>query len=77
MGTDDTTLIGKVEPSSFVAVGDRLLVHFNSSYGTACLVDTRTATKKSIVAVERGNFQEKHEVEACLDVRIFRIWRIS
>ena len=59
MGTDDTTLIGKVEPSSFVAVGDRLLVHLNSSYGTACPGDTRTATKKSIVAVERGTtFQQ-------------------
>ena len=31
MGTDDTTLTERVEPSSFVAAGDRLLVHLNSS----------------------------------------------
>ena len=30
MGTDDTVLIERVELSSFVAAGDRLLVHLNS-----------------------------------------------
>ena len=36
MGTDDTTLSEVVEPSSFDAAGDRLLVHLNCSYSTAC-----------------------------------------
>ena len=43
IGTHDTTLIERVELSSFVAGGDRLLVHLNSSYSsysTACLGDS-------------------------------------
>ena len=59
MGTDDTTLIGKVEPSSFVAVGDRLLVHLNSSYGTACLGDTRTATKNRLLLWREAQLPRK------------------
>ena len=32
LGTDDTTLIEVVDPSSFAAAGDHLLVHLNSSF---------------------------------------------
>ena len=32
LGIDDTTVTERVEPSSFVAAGDRLPVHLNSSY---------------------------------------------
>ena len=52
MGTDDTTLIERMEPSSFVAAGDRLLVLLNSSRSTACPGDTRTTPKGSNVLVE-------------------------
>ena len=52
MGTDDTTLIERVEPSSFVAAADRLLVHLNSSYSTACAGDTWTSTQSFNVPVE-------------------------
>ena len=47
MGTDDTTLIEVVEPSSYAAAGDRLLVHLNISYSTACRGDIRASTKSS------------------------------
>ena len=43
-GIDDTTLIDRVEPSSFVEAGDRLLVQISSSRITACLGDTWTST---------------------------------
>ena len=46
LGTDDNILIEVVEPSSFVAAGDRLLVHLNSCYSTACPGDTRTETQR-------------------------------
>ena len=36
LDTDDTAVIEVVEPNSFVAVGDRLLVHLDSSCSTAC-----------------------------------------
>ena len=65
MGTHDTTLIGRVEPSSFGAVGDRLLVHLTSSKNTACLGDTPTATQSSNVLVE----------EPTLEFRNLSIWR--
>ena len=39
LGTDDATLAEGVQQSSFVAVGDRLPVHLNSSFSTAYLGD--------------------------------------
>ena len=64
MGTDDTTLIDMVEPSSFVAVGDRLPVHLKSSYSTACPGDTRTNTKKNLTnsCEEARTSGERHNV---------------
>ena len=41
VGIDDTTLIERVEPSSFGAEGDRLFVHVSSPKISACLGDTR------------------------------------
>ena len=49
---DDTTSIECVEPSSFVAAGDRLLVHKSSSKTTACLGNSQTATTSLNVLVE-------------------------
>ena len=43
-GTDDTKMIQRVEPSSFITAGDRLLVHLNSSDSTACPGDTQATT---------------------------------
>ena len=48
-----------VEPSTFVAAGDRLLVHLNSSYNTACRGDTRAATKSFEVLVEEPQQVER------------------
>ena len=50
MGTDDTTLIERVEPNSYVAASGRLLVHINSSYCTACPGDTLAAEKTNVLA---------------------------
>ena len=36
LGTEDTALVVVVKPSSFVAAGDRMPVHLNSSDSTAC-----------------------------------------
>ena len=52
LGIDGTTFIEVVEPSSFVAVGDRLLVHLNSSHSVACFGDTQTYTNSSCVPLE-------------------------
>ena len=51
-GTDDTTFIEVVEPSSFAAAGDRLLLHLNISYSTACPGDIQATTKSSNFLVE-------------------------
>ena len=40
VGIDDTALMERVEPSSFGAEGDRLLVHVSSPKISACLGDT-------------------------------------
>ena len=40
LGTDDTTLIERVDLSSFVAARDCLHVHFSRSEITVCLGDT-------------------------------------
>ena len=52
MAAADTTLIERVEPSSFAAAGDRLHVHLSNSKITACFGDTRTATQSSNVLAE-------------------------
>ena len=52
VGTDDTTLIERVEPSSYIAASYRLPARLNRSYSTACLGDTHTATPSSNVHVE-------------------------
>ena len=46
MGPDDTISIERVEPSSFVAASDRLLVHLNSSHSIAGPGDTPNSRKK-------------------------------
>ena len=51
-GTDDTTLIQRVEPSSFGAAGDRLPVHLSSLKIAACLGDARTSTQSSYILLE-------------------------
>ena len=77
MGTDDTTLIGRVELSSFGAADDRLLIHLSNSKITAC-PGTRTATQSSNVLAEEPEGMErtptsekgeaeKLELEAWLD----------
>ena len=53
VGIDDTSLIERGESSSFVAAGDRLLVHFSSSRITACLGDARGTPHSSHVPVEK------------------------
>ena len=55
LGTDDTTLIERVEPSTFGAAGHRLPVHLSSSEITACPADTGTSTQRSNVPVEEQN----------------------
>ena len=83
MGTDET----RVEPSSFGATGDRLLIHLSSSEITAeiprhpnrvLMLMWRSQRK----CRERDNFPEKKkaqqlEFEACPDVRKFKIFRMN
>ena len=54
MGIDDTTLIEVVEPSSFVAAGDRFPVHLNSSYSTASIGDILVTKKKVLMFLWRS-----------------------
>ena len=88
MGTDDTTLIERVEPNSFVAADDRLPVDLSSSKKNARPGDTQTSTQNSGVLlqdpeqVERDTTSQKKEAEklefeAWLDFRNFRIWRMT
>ena len=56
MGTDDTTSIERVEPSSFVPGSP---VHLNSSYCSACPGDTWTPTKSSHLPVEEPEQVER------------------
>ena len=62
VGTDDTTLIKVVEPSSCVLAGDRLPVHLNSPYSTAGPGDTRTNTTCSHVLVEEPEVEKDTNV---------------
>ena len=48
----DTNVIPSVEPSSFAAAGDSLLVHHDISFSTACLGDHQWKLEHSIVLVE-------------------------
>ena len=84
VGTDDTTLVDVVEASSFVAAGERLRVHFTSSYNTACLAMPDSHTKfqdvEKLEQVERGPSSqikkaEKLELEAWPVFGIFDICR--
>ena len=59
IGTQDTTLIERVEPSSVVAAGDRLPDYLNSSYSSACPGDTQTATERNKVPLEEPEQVEK------------------
>ena len=90
MGTDETTLTERLEPNSFGAGGDRLLVHLSSSKVTARPGNTRAATQSSGVffflqeaqQVETDTTTQKKEAEqlefeACLDFRNFRIWQMN
>ena len=84
VNTDDTTLTERVEPSSFGAAGDRLLVHLSISKITACPGDTRINTKRFDVLAEepeqgeiRKKESEKLEFEAWLGFRNFRIFRMN
>ena len=82
VGTDHTTSMERVAPSSLGAAGDRLPVHLSSSKNTACLADTRTPAQSSDVPVEepgqgretqflRKKEGEQIEFEAWLDFRNF------
>ena len=59
IGTQDTTLIERVEPSSVVAAGDRLPDHLDSSCSSACLGDTQTAIQSKKVPLEEPEQVEK------------------
>ena len=59
VGTDDTTLIEVVEPSSFEALGDRLPFHLTSSCSAACFVDTQTTAKSFNVLAEEPEQVER------------------
>ena len=48
MGTEDTTMIERVEPTSFAAAGDRLLVHLSA----ACPGDPQATPESCAVLVE-------------------------
>ena len=72
MGTDDTTFIKRVEPSSFGAAGDRLLVHPSSS---------KTSVKEPEQVERDTTSQQKEagklEFEAWPHSRNFRISRMN
>ena len=69
MGTDETTLKEREEPSPFFAAGDRLPVRPSSSKITACLSDTLPSTQSSGVLaeepeqVERDTASQKKDAE--------------
>ena len=50
-GTDDTTSLERVETSPFVAAGDRMPTHLNSSFSTACPGDPQAKPQSSNVPV--------------------------
>ena len=79
LGTDVTILMEGVEPSSFAAAGDRLLVHLNSSCSTVCLGDPLTTPESSNVFVEEPEqlMEEKAEFEAWPTFGHFWIWRMN
>ena len=53
-------MIGREEPSLFVAACEHFLVHLNSSFGAACPGDNRTNPKSSNVLVEEREQVERH-----------------
>ena len=59
LSLDDTTLIERVEQSSLVAAGDRLLVHLSSSKNIACLGDALTSTQISDVSQKEPEHVER------------------
>ena len=69
LGTDVTTPTGGVEPSSFAAAGDRLPVHLNSSFSTACPGNPQDTPESSndpledFARMERDTTAEKKEAE--------------
>ena len=73
LGTDDTTLSEVVEPSSFDAAGDRLLVHLNCSYSTAC-GGARTRERDT---TSQKREAEKLDFDAWAAFRNFRIWQMN
>ena len=88
MGSDDTTLFGGEEPSSFAAAGDSLLVHLNSSFGIASPGDPQATPKGSNVSVgelerlvkdsaSKKKEAEKLEFEAWPNLEFLRIWRMN
>ena len=74
MGAGDTISIGRREPSSFVAAGDRLLVHLHSSYSTACPGDTPTTLKSSNVPVEESERWGKIPLTGKLEFKTWPNW---
>ena len=73
-GIHDTALIGRVEPSSFVAAVGRLFVHLGSSKNTACPGDSWTAPERQLPRKRSG---EQLEFEAWPDFRNIRNWRLN
>ena len=59
VGTEHTTLIERVEPSSFVAESHRLPVHLNSSCSTACPENTQTTERGSNCPLEEPEQMER------------------
>ena len=68
MGAGETTLVERVETSSFVAASERLPVHLSSSTITACPGETRTTTKSSNVLVQEPEQVESDTDESVLDL---------
>ena len=54
-------LIDRVEPSSFVAAGDRLHVHLNSTYSTAFLEDPGHL-HKVLMFLRRSQNKWRHKI---------------
>ena len=59
VGTENTTLIAIVEPSSFRAAGDCLPVHFCGSKIVCCPESIQTSTQNSNVHVEKPEQVER------------------
>ena len=73
VGTDDTTLAERVDPSSFVAAGGRMLVHLNNSFSMVC----GSSNMWRETQLQRKKEAGKLQCETWPDFKHFQIWRIN